>query len=156
MLVNLPIVGRLCGPTLARIPRCGGCMSLTYEICGSLSVRGNFRHYHAQQFARSIAEPADIYFATDAVTRSLVIRIRGALTDDEMKSVDGALEQFSQKWAQTGAIFRRVRYGEVSFVPVGFALHAELLQKLIDEQTQLEALLQRQARILEKFRPTAS
>ena len=131
-------------------------MSLTYEICGSLSVRDNFRHYHAQQFARSIAEPADIYFATDTVTRSLVIRIRGALTDDETKSVDSALEQFSQKWAQTGAIFRRVRYGEVSFVPVGFAWHAELLQKLIDEQTRLEALLQRQARILEKFRLTAS
>ena len=81
----------------------------------------------------------------------LVIRIRGALTDDETKSVDGALEQFSQKWAQTGAIFRRVRYNEVSFVPVGFAWHAELLKKLIDEQTRLEALLLRQARILESF-----
>ncbi|RQS87798.1 hypothetical protein [Burkholderia contaminans] len=131
-------------------------MTITYAISGALPVRDNFRHYHARQFAQTIVEPADIYFATDAVTRSLVIRIRGALTDDETKSVDGALEQFSQKWAQTGAIFRRVRYGEVSFVPVGFALHAELLKKLIDEQTRLEALLQRQARILEKFLPTAS
>lgn len=131
-------------------------MTITYAISGALPVLDNFRHYHAQQFARTIAEPADIYFATDAVTRSLVIRIRGALTDDETKSVDGALEQFSQKWAQTGAIFRRVRYNEVSFVPVGFAWHAELLKKLIDEQTRLEALLLRQARILEKFRLTAS
>lgn len=131
-------------------------MTITYAISGALPVLDNFRHYHARQFAQTIAEPADIYFATDAVTRSLVIRIRGALTDDETKSVDGALEQFSQKWAQTGAIFRRVRYGEVSFVPVGFALHTELLQKLIDEQTLLEALLQRQARILEKFRPIVS
>lgn len=131
-------------------------MTITYAICGALPVLDNFRHYHAQQFARTIAEAADIYFATDAVTRSLVIRIRGALTDDEAKAVDGALEQFSQKWAQTGAIFRRVRYGEVSFVPVGFALHVELLQKLVDEEARLEAVLQRQARILEKFRPTAS
>lgn len=94
-------------------------MPFTYEICGALSVLDNFRHYHAQQFAQTIADPADIYFATDAVTHSLVIRIRGVLTDDEAEIVENALGEFSQKWARTGSIFRRVRYGEPSCVPVG-------------------------------------
>ncbi|PXX39411.1 MULTISPECIES: hypothetical protein [Burkholderia] len=78
-------------------------MTITYEICGALSVLDNFRHRHAQQFAESIANPADVYFATDAATHSLVIRIRGALTDSEAESVEDTLEEFSQKWARTGA-----------------------------------------------------
>lgn len=131
-------------------------MPFTYEICGALLVLDSFRHSHAQQFAQSIADPADIYFATDAVTHSLMIRIRGVLSDDEAESVEDALGQFSQKWARTGAIFRRVRYGEPSFVPVGLARHVELLEELADEHVQLEAFLQRQARILEQFRPSAS
>ncbi|RQP94174.1 hypothetical protein [Burkholderia stagnalis] len=131
-------------------------MSFTYEICGALSVLDNFRHYHAQQFAQTIADPADIYFATDAVTHSLVIRIRGVLTDTEAEIVENALGEFSQKWARTGSIFRRVRYGEQSCVPLGLALHVDLLRELADEHVQLEAFLQRQARILEKFRPVAS
>ncbi|WP_107938162.1 hypothetical protein [Burkholderia sp. MSMB0856] len=127
-------------------------MSYTYEICGALSVLDSFRHYHAQQFAQTIADPADIYFATDAITHSLVIRIRGTLTDDETEVVENAVKELSQKWARAGAVFRRVRYGEASFVPIGLAQHVELLEELADEHLQLEAFLQRQARILEKFR----
>lgn len=129
-------------------------MPFTYEICGALSVLDNFRHSHAQQFAETIANPADVYFASDAVTHSLTIRIRDVLTDDEVESVEDALEELSQKWARTGAIFHRVRYGEPSFVPIGLAEHVELLGELADEHVQLEAFLQRQARILEKFRPS--
>jgi hypothetical protein len=130
-------------------------MPVTYEICGALSVLDNFRHSHAQQFAESIADPADVYFATDAVTHSLVIRIRGALTDDEVESVEDALEELSQKWARTGAVFHCMRYGEPSCVPIGLARHVELLKELADEQLQLEAFLHRQARILAKFRQLA-
>jgi hypothetical protein len=131
-------------------------MRFTYEICGALSVLDNFRHSHAEQFAETIANPANIYFATDAVTHSLVIRIRGALTDDEIESVEGALEELSYKWARAGAVFYRMRYGESSFVPIGLAQHVELLEELADEHVQLEAFLQRQAEILEKFRSSTS
>lgn len=127
-------------------------MPFTYEICGALPVLDNFRHTHAQQFAEAIANPARVYFATDSVTHTLVIRIRGVLTDDEMVSVENALEELSYKWARTGAVFRRLRYGEPSFVPIGLAQHVELLEELADEHVQLDAFLQRQARILEKFR----
>jgi hypothetical protein len=127
-------------------------MPATYEIRGAVSVRDDFRHGHAQQFAESLANPADVYFATDAVTHSLVIRIRGVLSDDELESVEDALERFSQKWASAGAIFRRLRYGEPSFVPFGLARHVELLAELSDLQLQLEVFLQRQARLLERFR----
>ncbi|KVE21817.1 hypothetical protein WI92_23645 [Burkholderia vietnamiensis] len=130
-------------------------MPFTYEICGTLSVLDNFRHSHAQQFAESIANPADVYFATDAVTHSFMTRIRGALTDDEAESIEDTLEAFSQKWARTGAIFKRVRYGEPSFVPVGLAEHVELLEELIYEHLQLEAFLRRQAQILDRFRHPA-
>ncbi|WP_175962489.1 hypothetical protein [Burkholderia pyrrocinia] len=131
-------------------------MTITYEICGALSVLDNFRHRHAQQFAESIANPADVYFATDAATHSLVIRIRGALTDSEAESVEDTLEEFSQKWARTGAIFQRVRYGVPSFFPVGLAEHVELLEELAYEHAQLEAFLLRQAMILDKFRQSAA
>lgn len=75
-------------------------------LSGTLSVLDSFRHAHTQQFAGSIANPADVYFATDAVTHSLMIRIRGVLSDDEAVSVEDALGQCSQKWAPTGAVFR--------------------------------------------------
>ncbi|WP_217590064.1 hypothetical protein [Burkholderia sp. GbtcB21] len=127
-------------------------MSFTYEIRGALSVLENFRHFHAQQFAESVAEPADVYYATDAVTHSFLIRIRGALSDQEVSSVEDALEEFSQKWTCTGAVLRRVRFGELSFLPVGLAHHVELLEELADEHVQLEAFLQRQAWILNKFK----
>jgi hypothetical protein len=128
-------------------------MPFTYEICGALSVLDSFRHVHAQQFAETIANPAHVYFATDAVTHTLTIRVRGALTDDEAESVEDALRELSYKWARAGAVFSRVRYGESSFVPVGLAQHVELLEELADAHVQLEALLQRQARILDNFRP---
>ncbi|WP_257249220.1 hypothetical protein [Burkholderia cepacia] len=131
-------------------------MSYTYEICGALSVLDSFRHYDAQQFAQTIADPADIYFATDAVTHSLVIRIRGTLTDDEAAEVENAVTELSRKWARAGTIFRRVRYGQSSFIPVGLAQHVELLEELADEHVQLEAFLQRQTRILERFRQPAT
>lgn len=128
-------------------------MLFTYEICGALSVLDNFRHWHAQQFANTVGT-SDVYFATDAVTHSLTIRIRGALTDDEVESVEDSLKELSQKWARAGAIFQRVRYGEPSFVPIGLIEHVELLDELADEQTQLAAILQRRSQVLEKFRGT--
>jgi len=127
-------------------------MPFTYEICGALPVLESFRHSHAQQFAEAVANPARVYFATDAVTHTLVISIRGVFTDDEVVSVENALEELSYKWARAGAVFRRLRYGEPSFVPIGLAQHVELLEELADEHVQLDAFLQRQARILEKFR----
>jgi hypothetical protein len=43
-------------------------MPFTCEVCGTLLVPDSFRYSHARQLAQSIAGPADIYFATDAVT----------------------------------------------------------------------------------------
>lgn len=127
-------------------------MLATYEICGALPVRAKFRHSHARQFAETLANPADVYFATDAVTHSLVIRVRGTLSDDEVESVEHALEQFSQKWARAGAIFSRMRYEDSSLVPFGLRRHVELLCELTDSSGQLEALLRRQARLFERLR----
>jgi hypothetical protein len=132
----------------------GGAMPSTYEISGALSVKDHFRHVHAQRFAETIASPANVYFATDAVAHALVLRIRGALNDTEVESIESAVAELSQKWARAGAIFQRVRYGVRSFVPVGLVGHLDLLVVLADEQTQLEAILRRQARILEQFMPS--
>jgi hypothetical protein len=126
-------------------------MATNYEIRGALPVRADFKHIHAQQFAESIANPADVYFATDPVTHSLVLRIRGALHQSEQQSVEESLEQFARKWATAGAIFSRLRYGEPSFVPLGLASHADLLAELDDLHAQLNAVLERQAFILKRF-----
>ena len=126
-------------------------MATNYEIRGALPVRADFKHIHAQQFAESIANPADVYFATDSVTHSLVLRIRGALHQSEQQSVEESLEQFARKWATAGAIFSRLRYGEPSFVPLGLASHADLLAELDDLHAQLNAVLERQAFILKRF-----
>lgn len=126
-------------------------MSANYEIRGALPVHANFRHAHAQQFAESIARPAHVYFATDAVTHSLVLRICGALQQDEQQSVEDALEQFARRWASSGAIFSRLRYGEPSFVQLGLASHVDLLAELDDLHAQLSAVLERQAFILKRF-----
>ncbi|CAG4920901.1 hypothetical protein [Paraburkholderia gardini] len=123
-------------------------MSFNYEIRGALQVRSGFRHAHAQQLAESLARPADVYFATDAVTHSFVIRVRGGLSPDEQRSVEETLARFSQKWAAAGAIFSRQRYGEPSFVALGPASHIELLDELADLHLQLNALLDRHAFIL--------
>jgi hypothetical protein len=119
-----------------------------YEIRGALPVRAGFRHAHAQQLAESLAKPAHVYFATDAVSRSLVIRVRGGLSADEQQSVEDTLARFSQKWAAAGAIFIRQRYGEPSFVAFGLASHVELLDELVDLRLQLDAVLGRQAFVL--------
>jgi hypothetical protein len=132
----------------------GNVMSANYEIRGTLPVRASFRHTHARQFAESLANPADVYFATDAVTHSLVIRVRGALSEEEQKSVEDALAQFSRKWGAAGAIFSRQRYGEPSFVPLGLASHVDLLDELADLHVQLDALLARQALILARLGTT--
>ncbi|MDN7183905.1 hypothetical protein M0D69_39020 [Caballeronia sp. SEWSISQ10-4 2] len=126
-------------------------MATNYEIRGALSVRADFKHIHAQQFAESIANPADVYFATDPVTHSLVLRIRGALHQSEQQSVEESLEQFARKWAMAGAIFSRLRYGEPSFVPLGLSHHVDLLAELDDLHAQLNATLERQAFILKRF-----
>lgn len=126
-------------------------MSANYEIRGALPVRADFKHAHARQLAETLANPADVYFATDAVTNSLVLRVRGALTEDDQHSVEDALAQFSRKWGAAGAIFSRQRYGEPSFVPLGLASHVDLLDELADLHVQLDALLARQAAILARF-----
>lgn len=126
-------------------------MAANYEIRGALPVRADFKQAHAQQFAESIANPADVYFATDAITNSLVLRIRGALHDAEQQSVEDTLEQFARKWATAGAIFSRLRYGEPSFVPLGLSHHVNLLAELDDLHAQLNAVLERQAFILKRF-----
>lgn len=131
-------------------------MSFNYEIRGALPVRPGFRHAHAQQLAESLARPADVYFATDAVTHSLVIRVRGALSQDEQQSVEETLTRFSQKWAAAGAIFSRQRYGKPSFVAFGLASHVELLDGLADLHLQMDALLGRQAFILGRLGATGA
>jgi hypothetical protein len=127
-------------------------MSANYEIHGALPVHANFRHAHAQQFAESLAKSACVYFATDAVTRSLVLRVRGTLQQDEQQSVEDSLEQFARKWASAGAMFSRLRYGELSFIPLGLAHHADLLAELDDLHAQLNAVLERKAFILGQLR----
>jgi len=99
-------------------------MPTTYEICGALPVLDHFRHRHAQRFVNCIPFPVRVYFSMDAVTHTYMIRISGALTEDEAESIETALIEFSQKWAQGGAFFRRVRYGEPTFVSIGIAQHA--------------------------------
>lgn len=131
-------------------------MSANYEIRGAMPVRPGFRHAHAQQLAESLARPADVYFATDVVTHSLVIRVRGALSQGEQQSVEETLARFSQKWAAAGAIFSRQRYGEPSFVAFGLASHVELLDELADLRLQLDMLLGRQAFILAQLGATAT
>lgn len=127
-----------------------------YEIRGALAVRAGFKHAHAQQLAESLARPANVYFATDAVSHSLVIRVRGGLSRDEQQSIEETLARFSQKWAAAGAIFVRQRYGEPSFVAFGLASHVELLDELADLRLQMDALLGRQAFILGQLGATGT
>ncbi|HDR9882092.1 hypothetical protein DF146_15450 [Burkholderia cenocepacia] len=103
-------------------------MTSTYEICGALSVVGHFRRNHAQQFAQSLPASATVYCVTDAVTHSVMIRLRGALTDQEVTSVEGKLKEFSQKWARTAAVFSRIRFGERSLMSLAPGRHVERLK----------------------------
>ncbi|MDF3080680.1 hypothetical protein [Burkholderia sola] len=100
-------------------------MTSTYEICGALSVVGSFRRNHAQQFAQSLPASATVYCVTDAVTHSVMIRLRGALTDQEVASIEGKLKEFSQKWARTAAVFSRIRFGEQSLMPLAPGRHID-------------------------------
>jgi hypothetical protein len=120
----------------------------TYEICGALPVRSQFRHADAVRLAESLANPAHIYFATDAVTHTLIIRVSGRLSGSEQSAVEDALSQFSNKWARAGAVFSRNLYGETSFLPIGLERHVELLAELDDLDQQGRALRARQAWIL--------
>ncbi|MBN3808153.1 hypothetical protein [Paraburkholderia sp. Ac-20347] len=126
-------------------------MTFNYEIRGALPVRSGFKHAHAQRLAESLAKPAEVYFATDTVTPSLVIRVRGGLSPDEQQSVEDTLARFSHEWAAAGAVFIRQRYGEPSFVALGPAPSAHLLDELADLRLQLDSLLQRQFFILRQF-----
>ncbi|MDN7535020.1 MULTISPECIES: hypothetical protein [Burkholderia cepacia complex] len=103
-------------------------MTSTYEICGALSVVRSFRRNHAQQFAQSLPASVTVYCVTDAVTHSVMIRLRGALTDQEVASIEGKLKEFSQKWARTAAVFSRIRFGEQSLMPLTPGRQVEQLQ----------------------------
>ena len=58
-------------------------MPVHYEICGALPVQPWFRHSDAVRLAESLARPAHVYFATEAVTHTLVIRVSGHLSGSE-------------------------------------------------------------------------
>ena len=103
-------------------------MTSTYEICGALSVVRSCRRNHAQQFAQSLPASVTVYCVTDAVTHSVMIRLRGALTDQEVASIEGKLKEFSQKWARTAAVFSRIRFGEQSLMPLTPGRQVEQLQ----------------------------
>jgi hypothetical protein len=126
-----------------------------YEICGALPVRSQFRHAHAVRLAESLANPAHIYFATDPVTHTLIIRVRGRLSEGEQSAVEDALGQFSSQWARAGAVFSRNLYGEPSFLHMGVERHVELLAELDNLDQQVRALRARQAWILARLEKPA-
>jgi hypothetical protein len=123
----------------------------TYEICGALPVHSRFRHADAVSLAARIANPAHVYFATDTVTHSLVLRVSGRLSETEQSHTENVVRQFSQKWARAGAIFSRNLYGEQSFLLMGLERHVELLAELDDLDQQMRALRARQAWILARL-----
>jgi hypothetical protein len=123
----------------------------TYEICGALPVRSRFRHADAVRLAESLAKPAHVYFATDAVTHTLVIRVSGCLAETDRLEVENTLGRFSEKWARAGAVFSRNLYGKPSFVPLGLQRHVVLLAELDNLHQQVHALWARQTWILEQL-----
>jgi hypothetical protein len=118
-------------------------MAVNFEIRGALPVRASFKHFHAWRFAESIANPAEVYFATDDVTHAVVLRISGTLAPDEQQSVEDALARFARRWASAGAIFSRVCYGQPSLLPVGPAAHVALLADLATPQARPKLRTQR-------------
>jgi hypothetical protein len=126
-----------------------------YEICGAMPVHSQFRHADAVRLAESLANPAHVYFATDAVTHTLVIRVSGRLSESEQSAVESTLSQFSSQWARAGAVFSRNLYGEPSFLPMGFERHVELLAELDNLDQQVRALRARQAWILARLEKPA-
>lgn len=127
----------------------------TYEICGALPVRSKFRHGDAVRLAESLAKPAHVYFATDAVTHTLVIRVSGRLAGTDQLAIENALNQFSRKWARAGAVFSRNVYGESSFLTMGLEHHVDLLTELDDLDQQMRALRSRQGWILAQLEKPA-
>jgi len=130
-------------------------MSVQYEICGALPVRSEFRHADAARLAERLANPAHVYFATDAVTHTLVLRVSGRLSETEQSEVEDALARFSNKWARAGAVFSRNLYGDLSFLPIGLERHVELLTELDDLDRQVRAMRARQAWILARLEQPA-
>jgi hypothetical protein len=130
-------------------------MSVQYEICGALPVRSKFRHADAARLAERLANPAHVYFATDAITRTLVLRVSGRLSETEQSEVEDALTRFSDKWARAGAVFSRNLYGALSFVAMGLERHVELLTELDELDQQVRAMRARQAWILARLEQPA-
>jgi hypothetical protein len=126
-------------------------MSAQYEIRGALPVRSQFRHADAERLAETLANPAHVYYATDAVTHTLVLRVSGRLSETEQSEVEDALTRFSDKWARAGAVFSRDLYGALSFVAMGLERHVELLTELDDLDQQVRAMRARQAWILTRL-----
>ena len=119
-----------------------------YEIFGAIPVHSHFRHSNAVDLAERLTNPAHVYFATDEVTHTLVIRVSGRLSESEQSAVENALSQFSSKWARTAVIFSRDIYGEASFMPMGLEHHVGMLTKLDDLDKLGRVLRARQVRIL--------
>jgi len=126
-----------------------------YEICGALPVRSEFRHADAARLAERLANPAHVYFATDAVTHTLLLRVSGRLSETDQSAVENVLSHFSNKWARAGAVFSRNLYGELSFLPIGLERHVELLTELEDLDQQVRAMRARQAWILARLEQPA-
>jgi hypothetical protein len=122
-----------------------------YEICGAMPVRSEFRHADAARLAERLANPAHVYFATDAVTHTLLLRVSGRLSETDQSAVENVLSHFSNKWARAGAVFSRNLYGELSFLPIGLERHVELLTELDDLDRQVRAMRARQAWILARL-----
>jgi hypothetical protein len=122
-----------------------------YEICGAMPVRSKFRHADAARLAERLANPAHVYFATDAVTHTLLLRVSGRLSETEQSAVENVLSHFSNKWARAGAVFCRNLYGDLSFLPIGLERHVELLTELDDLDQQVRAMRARQAWILARL-----
>ena len=130
-------------------------MSVQYEICGALPVRSQFRHADAARLAERLANPAHVYFATDAVTHTLLLRVSGRLSETEQSETEDTLSQFAQKWARAGAVFSRNLYDDLSFLPIGLERHVELLTELDDLDRQVRAMRARQAWILARLEQPA-
>jgi hypothetical protein len=122
-----------------------------YEICGAMPVRSQFRHADAARLAERLTNPAHVYFATDAVTHTLLLRVSGRLSETEQSAVENVLSHFSNKWARAGAVFSRNLYGDLSFLPIGPERHVELFTELDDLDRQVRAMRARQAWILARL-----
>jgi len=126
-----------------------------YEICGAMPLRSQFRHADAARLAERLANPAHVYFATDVVTHTLLLRVSGRLSETEQSETEDTLSQFAQKWARAGAVFSRNLYGDLSFLPIGLERHVELLTELDDLDQQIRAVHARRAWILARLEQPA-